>query len=322
MSENGVVFVFPGQGAQWDGMARELLDTAPEFAAEMDRAAAALDPLTGWSLLDVLRGVPGAPELDRVDVVQPVLFAMYVSLTALWRSHGVEPSAVIGHSQGEIAAAYVAGALDLNDAARVIAQRSRLLAELAGTGGMGSLVLSAEKAQEYLRRWPGRLTLAAINGPQSVVVSGEVAALNELLVQCFRDDVMARKVKVDYASHSPLMEPLREPILADLASISPRSGVVPFYSSTTADLVDTAGLDARYWFDNLRGAVLFEPALRAAVAGHRTVIEVSPHPVLLEGIRAIVAAAGSTATAVGTLRRGHGGLAQFEESRTEIMAVR
>ncbi|MEU3189030.1 SDR family NAD(P)-dependent oxidoreductase, partial [Streptomyces sp. NPDC006923] len=176
-------FVFPGQGSQWVGMAEELLDASSVFAARIDECADALAEFTDWSLVDVLRGVPGAPSLERVDVVQPVLWSVMVSLAGLWQSVGVRPAAVVGHSQGEIAAACVAGVLSLRDGARVVALRSRLIGRvLAGLGGMVSVALPVAVVRERIAVWgEERVSVAAVNGPSSVVVSGEVEALDELV---------------------------------------------------------------------------------------------------------------------------------------------
>ncbi|GAA2992219.1 hypothetical protein GCM10010483_40970 [Actinokineospora diospyrosa] len=264
------VFVFPGQGSQWAGMTLELLDTAPVFARRIRECAEALAPHVEWSLLDVLKAAPDAPDLDRVDVVQPVLFAMLVSLAELWRSRGVEPVAVVGHSQGEVAAACVAGALSLADAAKVVALRSRALVPLAGSGGMAVTSMTAEDARLRLRRWGGRLVIAAVNGPNTVVVSGDTASLDEWVTGCEADGVWVRRVAVDYAAHSPQVEASGERLRAGLADISPRPSEIPFYSTVTGEQTDTGDLGADYWYRNLRQTVCFEPAVRALVAaGHR-----------------------------------------------------
>ncbi|MCQ8195248.1 type I polyketide synthase, partial [Streptomyces rugosispiralis] len=176
-------FVFPGQGSQWAGMAVGLMDASPVFASRIHECAAALAEFTDWSLVEVLRGVEGAPSLERVDVVQPVLFSVMVSLAELWRSLGVVPAAVVGHSQGEIAAACVAGILSLRDAARVVALRSQAIGRvLAGKGGMVSVALPVADVRERIASWgEERISVAAVNGPSSVVVSGEPEALDELL---------------------------------------------------------------------------------------------------------------------------------------------
>ncbi|MFI6329691.1 type I polyketide synthase [Micromonospora chersina] len=317
-----VVFVFPGQGSQWAGMAAELLDSSPVFAETFAACAEALRPFVDWSLLDVVRGVPGAPSLERVDVVQPALFAVGVSLAALWRSYGVQPSAVIGHSQGEIAAAYVAGALTLDDAAAVVALRSQVIAGIAGAGGMVSVATTADEVGETIARWDGRLALAAVNGPTSVVVSGDAAALDELVAQYEGRDVRVRRIPVDYASHSAHVEPLRERLLELLSGLRPRTGEIRFRSTVEGDWIDTAGLDADYWYRNLRHTVRFDEAVRDLVAaGYHTFVEVSAHPVLTMAVQESVeatAADPSAVTVTGTLRRDEGGLGRFHRSLAEI----
>ncbi|MGM1062030.1 type I polyketide synthase [Saccharothrix sp. Mg75] len=315
----GTVFVFPGQGTQWPGMARALLADEPVFAASLVDCADALAPHVDWSLFDVLRERPGSPSLDRVDVVQPVLFAVMVSLAALWRSAGVRPDAVIGHSQGEIAAAHVAGALTLADAAAVVALRSRALTGITRAGGMASVPLPAAGVRDRVAGGP--LAVAAVNGPSSTVVSGDRDAL-ERLVADYRDEgVNARVVPVDYASHCDHVEEIRDELLGVLSGVRPRAAELPFYSTVTAGPLDTTGLTAGYWYRNLRGTVDFQGAAsRAVQAGHRTFVEVSAHPVLGVGIEALLAEAGVDGLVTGTLRRDHGGRGTFLTSLGRVHA--
>ncbi|WP_151775689.1 type I polyketide synthase, partial [Streptomyces abyssomicinicus] len=312
-----VVFVFPGQGSQWVGMAVELLGSSEVFRESVAECEAALSEFVEWSLSDVLRGVGGAPGLDRVDVVQPVLFAVMVSLAAVWRSLGVVPSAVVGHSQGEIAAACVAGALSVRDAARVVALRSAAIVRLSGLGGMGSVSLPAAVVESRLGVFGGRLSVAAVNGPSSTVVSGDADALAEL-VEGFRGEgVRARLIAVDYASHSAQVEGIREELLGLLEGLEPRSSKVAFYSTVEAAPIDTAVLDASYWYRNLRGTVRLEETVRVLAAdGYRTFVESSPHPVLTTAIQETLDEATSGGVAVGSLRRDEGGLRRFHTSAT------
>ncbi|WP_344317584.1 type I polyketide synthase, partial [Streptomyces javensis] len=314
------VFVFPGQGAQWVGMAVGLLESSPVFAEAIGECESALSAYVDWSLTDVLRGVEGAPGFDRVDVVQPVLFAVMVSLAKLWRSVGVEPDAVMGHSQGEIAAACVAGALSLGDAAKVVALRSQAIAVgLAGRGGMVSVGLAVGEAEERIARWGGAISVAAVNGPGSVVVAGDPGALDEMVAELEGEEVRVRRVPVDYASHSAHVEGIREELLRVLAGIAPRSSEVPFYSTVTGELVDTAGLDAEYWYRNLRQTVELETTTRTLLdEGHTVFVEVSPHPVLTLPVQQTVEAAERRAVIVGTLRRDEGGPERFLTSAAEL----
>ncbi|MEV4616966.1 SDR family NAD(P)-dependent oxidoreductase [Kitasatospora sp. NPDC049258] len=315
------VFVFPGQGSQWAAMAVELLDSAPVFAARIEQCAAALAPHTDWSLTEVLRGAPGAPGLERVDVVQPVLWAVMVSLAELWRAHGVHPDAVVGHSQGEIAAAVVAGGLSLADGARVVALRSRAILALSGQGAMASVALPADRVAERIAAWGDRLSVAVVNGPSATVVSGEPGALAELVAGYQAEEVRARPIPVDYASHSAQVDGLRAELLDLLGPVRPRAGSVPLLSTVTGDWQDTAGLDAGYWVANLRETVRFEDATRAlAEHGHTVFVEISPHAVLTVPIQETLESAGLGRRAVvaGTLRRDHGGLDRFLLSAAEL----
>ncbi|WP_263164104.1 type I polyketide synthase [Streptomyces sp. SCSIO ZS0520] len=315
------VFVFPGQGSQWPGMAVELLDSSPVFAARLQECAEALAPYVDWSLLDVLRQADGAPGFDRVDVVQPALWAVMVSLAELWRANGIRPAAVLGHSQGEIAAAAVSGALSLEDAAKVSALRAKALLALAGKGGMVSVAAPAAEVTTRIEAWGERLSLASVNGPRSTVVSGEPGALDELLAACERDGVRARRINVDYASHSAQVESIREEVLGALAGITPRTAEVPFFSTVTALPVTGTELDAEYWFTNLRTTVRFEEGVRALLAsGHGLFVESSAHPVLTIGVQETIDELGSSAVTLGTLRREEGGPLRFLSSLGEAWA--
>ena len=328
---DSAVFVFPGQGSQWAGMACELLDCSPRFADSMRACEQALAEHLQWSLWDVLAGAESAPGLDRIDVVQPVLFAMMVSLAEMWRACGVRPAAVVGHSQGEIAAAHIAGGLSLHDAARVVALRSRLLTALVGQGSVVSVAAPVEWVREQLERWDGRISIGGVNGSgSSVGVVGETQVLEEFICECELEGVRAREVPATVASHSPYVEPLREQLLDALGGIEPCSGSVPFYSTVTGRALDCADLGPEYWYRNMREPVQFERALRELHRdGRRTFVEISPHPLLAVGLRQTVEEWGEELhesddaeelTVVGTLHRGVGGSVGFMRSLAEAWA--
>ncbi|MET7425061.1 type I polyketide synthase [Dactylosporangium sp. NPDC005555] len=307
-----VAFVFPGQGSQWAGMAVRLLDTDPGFAASIARCEAAFAPYTDWSLTAVLRGEPDAAPLSRVDVVQPVLFAVMVSLAGMWRAAGVGPDVVVGHSQGEIAAAHVAGILSLDDAARVVVLRSQALSALAGKGGMLSVALPAAEVAQRIAEWDGRLGVAAVNGTTSAVVSGEPGALDEFTAVCAAAGVRTKRVDVDYASHGVQVEAIRDRLLELLAPVAPRPAAVPMHSTVGADLSGVTVGGADYWYRNLRHSVEFADAVRALTdAGVTTFIEVSAHPVLTVGIQETLEDLAGDAFVTGTLRRDDGGRDRF-----------
>ncbi|GAB20712.1 putative polyketide synthase, partial [Gordonia effusa NBRC 100432] len=304
------VFVFPGQGAQWARMADSLLTTMPVFATHLDECAEALAPHVDWSLRDVLAGTAGAPDLDRVDVVQPVLWAMMIALAKTWIHLGVRPRAVIGHSQGEIAAAHIAGALTLEDSARVVALRSQALAELAGEGGMLTVALSEQECRVRLSPYETSLSVAAVNGPSSVVVAGDVEALDALATELDHNGVWNRRVNVDYASHSAQVESIADRLRTDLAGVAATNGSIPIFSTVTGEPLKTSTMTADYWYQNLRATVRFAPTVEAALeAGLDTFVEVSPHPLLTNNIAEIAEESMITTTVTtGTLRRDRPGL--------------
>ncbi len=313
------VLVFPGQGSQWPGMGRELLESSPVFAERIEECARALEPWVDWDLRAVLRGE--ADLLDRVDVVQPASFAVMVGLAAVWASVGVVPDAVVGHSQGEIAAACVAGALSLEDAARIVAVRSQVIAgELAGRGGMASVALPEAEAAERIAAWDGRVEVAAVNSPSSSVIAGDAEALDEALAALEADGVRVRRVAVDYASHTRHVEAIEAALADAFADIRGQAPVVPFFSTVTGEWVREAGvLDGGYWYRNLRGQVRFGPAVASLLAeGHSVFIESSAHPVLVQPVNEIVDEAESEAVVSGSLRREEGGPRRLLTSMAEL----
>ncbi|MEV5840155.1 acyltransferase domain-containing protein [Nocardia sp. NPDC052112] len=314
------VFIYPGHGGQWVGMGRELLASSAVFARSIATCEAALQPWTGWSVSAVLRQDAGAPALETVDIVQPALFAIMVSLTELWKSFGVVPAAVVGHSQGEVAAAYVAGALSLDDAAKIVAIRSKLLATLTNGTMMSVVGLTGAELEERVGRFGDDVAVAVVNSPEAVTLSGVPTALAEL-----GEELTALGARVRYvrgatgAGHSAAVDKFRDEVLEKFAGMTPRSAEVPFYSAVVGDELDTSALDAQYWFRNMRSTVRFDSAMRSAIrAGWRTFVEPGPHPVLLPAVEQVAGDMSVHVLTGGTLHRGQDGLTRFYTSAAEL----
>ena len=299
-----IVFVFSGQGAQWPRMAQELLRDEPVFRRTLERCDELVQGMTGWSLVAELAAEASASRLRQTAIAQPALFAIELALATLWRSWGIEPAAVVGHSVGEIAAACVAGALDMEDAARLAVQRGRLMEGAAARGRMASVELSAEDAERALDGYVGRVELAALNGPRSTVVSGDTADVETLVSALIRRGVTCRMLPVDYAFHSHHMDGIDDELALALTGLTPRLAAIPMVSTVTGRLATAQDFDAAYWRRNVRGPVLFSGAIEVLGArGSRVFVEVGPHPVLLESIRRVLADAGDVLT-LPSMRRG------------------
>nr|ALJ49910.1 TlmH [Salinispora pacifica DSM 45543 = CNS-863] len=311
------VFVFPGQGSQWPGMAAGLLAGSEVFRLRVEECAAAFKPHVDYDLMAVLWGEETSVDLERTDVIQPLLFCTMLGLTALWQSVGVEPAAVVGHSQGEVAAACLSGALSLEDAALIVACRSRVLED--SRGGMAAVAASAEETATLIAEAGADLVIAAINGPSFVVVSGDdEPGLARLLDLCEERGRYARRVPAKCASHSPVMEELREEIFAGLDGVAPVPSTVPMFSTVDRARLRGDELDAGYWFRNLRGQVRFAETIVEMVSyGFDAFVEISPHPVLTGSLEAILQEAGSTAPVSTTLKRDQGTRERFLAAAAE-----
>lgn len=299
-----VVFVFSGQGGQWLGMGRQLLAEEPVFRAAIHDCDSAIRREAGWSLVDELLADLQHSNLKRFDVMQPMVFSVATALAALFSSWGIRPAAVLGHSMGEVAAAYTAGALELADAVRIICGRSTLMQRMQGQGGVALIEASLPETRQLLTGYGDRLAVAGSNGPGATVISGEVGALNELLAELQEQGTAFRRVRVEVASHSAQMDPLRDELLLRLAGT--RAGVphTAMYSTVTTLAVTPGMLDADYWWRNLREPVLFWPTIeRLRAQGYDTFLELSPHPILVPALQDGLSDAGSSGVALGTLRR-------------------
>ena len=303
----GVAFVFSGHGSQWWGMERELLETEPVFARELEACDAALQRLVGWSLLERLADPATRPLLARGgEVTQPAIFSMQVALAALLRSHGVEPGAVVGHSLGEIAAAHVAGALSREDALRIVVLRGELLRESQRMGGAMALVLvRPEEMAAELAEFPGRVFVAGWNGPASTLLAGRRDDLRAVVESLRARGKLAHVLRADGLAHCPLVEGLGAELEARIGALEPRAACVPFYSSVTGARAEpSAPSEPAYWARSLREPVAFARSIEAlARDGYRQCVELTPHPVVAPAVAACFRALGAVVEVLPTMHR-------------------
>lgn len=302
--ESRLVFVFSGQGSQWAGMGKTLLAEQPVFRAKVEEIDALVRRHASFSVLDELQAPEAASRLGETEIVQPALFALQVGLVELFKSWGIVPHGVIGHSIGEVAAAHASGAISLENAVRLVVLRGRIMQKATGLGKMVWVALPASEAEQAIAGLTDKLSVAAINDPSSVVLSGETNSLDGLIAVLDQRGVLTRPLRVNYAFHSPQMEPLALELVATLGRIDAHASPIPMYSTVTGTRIDGGSLSAEYWGRNIRATVNLADAVRCALdEAPYTLVEMGPHPVLLANLEQCVTAQQASVRVIPTLRR-------------------
>jgi acyl transferase domain-containing protein/acyl carrier protein len=298
------VFVFSGMGPQWWAMGRELYEHEPVYQKTAKAVDDIFQSLAGWSILDEMLAEESESRIEETQVAQPANFLLQVALADLLRSWGVVPAAIVGHSVGEVSAAYVSGMLSLEDAVQVSYHRSRLQQSVAGQGQMLAVGLSADQANDLIKDKTDLLSIAAVNGTTAVTLSGDPDALAAVAETLTEKEIFNRFLRVEVAYHSPQMEPLKEEMIDALRAIKPQSPTIPLYSTVTGSLVEGPAYNTEYWCDNIRKPVLFSKAIgEILAAGYEVFLEVGPHPVLGGSIKEVVRSHGKQEIVIPTLRR-------------------
>ncbi|WP_197522954.1 type I polyketide synthase [Actinokineospora pegani] len=320
-----VAFLFSGNASQWVGMGAELLATDPAFAAEVRAVDRVLSGLLGWSVHGELAEAADPARWARTEVAQPLLFAVQAGLVAALATRGVRPSAVAGHSVGEVAAAYCAGALDLEAACQVITERSRAQAPTAGVGRMAAVGLSPEQAQRWIveHGYRDRIWLAGVNAARDVTLAGEAPALAAFGEVIEDRGLFFRDLDLDYAFHSPAMDSLRAPLASSLRDLAPASGLIPMVSTVTGEVVDGTVLDAEYWWRNIREPVRFADAVDTLRHAQEcdVLVEIGPHPVLAAYLRRSCAQSQDPVAIVATMRRENSGAEVLDTAYAHLLAA-
>ena len=300
-----LVFVCTGMGPQWWAMGRQLFACEPVFRETILQCDEFFRKEADWSLTKEMMAGESQSRMAETQIAQTANFAIQTALAALWKSWGIEPDAVVGHSVGEVSAAYISGALSLRDAIRVSFHRSRLQQTTAGAGAMMAVGLPEGQARAWINPFEGRLSIAAVNSPSSTTVSGDPGAMERLAARLSEAGIFHRALRVDVAYHSAQMDPLRKELLDVLAGLSPRDATVPLYSTVTGGRVAGREFDAGYWWKNVREPVEFRRAVDClATDGYNCFLEVGPHPVLASSIHECLSATASSASVLCSLRRG------------------
>ena len=303
---SGVVYVCSGQGPQWWGMGRQLLATQPVFRQKVEQCDALVRELGGWSPLEEMTRDKSSSRIARTSIAQPAIFCLQLGLAELWNSWGIRPDAVVGHSVGEVAASHLCGALSLEEAVQVVFHRSRCMDFVGAQGRMLAVAMPLAEAEQLVHEsGEDQLSLAAVNGPALMTLSGNKEVLEGIAQKLENKGIFHRFLEVEYAFHSHLMDPARDPLLRELNGISPRSVSLPMYSTVRGDApISGPELDADYWWSNVRQPVRFATAVDQMIGdGHRIFLELSPHPVLSSSISDCASRTKSQVTVLQSLRR-------------------
>jgi len=301
--KTGAVFVYTGMGPQWWGMGQELIQREPVFAEAIDEVDRHFQTLAGWSLKEAMLAGEKESRMERTELAQPANFAIQVALTRLWESFGIRPSAVIGHSVGEVSAAYVAGVYSMEDAIRVSFHRSRLQQTMAGRGAMLAVGLPEAEALKRIAPFSG-VSVAAVNSFHAVTLSGDADELREIAATLEKEEIFQKFLRVEVAYHSPQMDPLKEELFESLAALSPREAKIPLYSTAFGKKISGKEWGPEYWWRNVRQAVHFASGMKALFEdGFSYFLEVGPHPVLGNSIKECAAHLEKQITCFTSLRR-------------------
>jgi len=300
-----IAFVFSGQGSQWLGMGLELMQQEPEFRVTLAECDRIIQSYTSWSLIAELSAPPEESRLDQTEIAQPAILSMQVALVAMWRGWGVEPSAVVGHSVGEITAAYVAGVLTLEDALRIAVQRAKLMQQATGQGRMAMLHLPHQEVAQLIAPYQDQLAIAAINSPDSTVISGAVEAIEIIVEKVEQRGVFCRRLPVNYAFHCPQMDDYSRELERIIQGIQPKSPYLQIISTVTGQPSQPGDFDAAYWGRNMRQPVKFADAVDSLIqAGYNLFLEVAPHSVLAKDMLECFSQTQQMGTVLTTMRRG------------------
>jgi len=317
--EGKPVLVFTGMGPQWWAMGQELLEHEPVFRKTAEKCDLLFQRMAGWSILAEMSANEFQSQITSAHLAAPANFILQAALTALWRDWDVQPAATVGHSLGEVGAAYAAGALDLESAMRVTYHLGRSLKQRIGTGAMLAVGLSEKRLRGLFAKELDGLCVAAINSPSAVTLAGEPAALEPIAARLNAQNVFNRFLHVDVAYHSHHMEPLRQELRAALKDLRVQAPAIPLYSTVTGRLVGEELQRPEYWCDNARQPVLFEAAVGNMIAaGHRVFLQVGPHPVLSKSIEECLDDHGAKGTVLASLRRGQPELNTLLQAREAL----